>query len=320
MRLLRGGDLRIGLAGCGRLAELGYVPALARADGIRLAAVADPDRGRRERLRDDTPAYAGAEELLDAGGVDALVLATPVAAHLPDARMAAERGVPTLVEKPPAADADDAAAMAALEPPPWIGFNRRFDDGRNPLLAAARRPGKVEISLVLHYRRRAWAAHRVTDEALLDLGPHLVDLARWLSGREPRSVRALDVCPERADFSLDLGEYGRARVSCAADRPHRELVEVREAGGRRLARRRVGGVGAALVGRVARRRGDHPLVTSLVGQLEAFGRAVRGTGDRDLATAADGYVAMTVIDAVRRSVAQGGAKVDIEAVPVEAGP
>lgn len=320
MRPSRGGDLLIGLAGCGRLAEFGYLPAVARADGIRLAAVADPDSGRCERLRSDVPAYAGAEELLDAGGVDALVLATPVAAHLPDARVAAEHGVPTLVEKPPAPDAGAAAAMAALEPPPWIGFNRRFDEGRDRLRAAARRPGEVELSLLLHYRRRAWGAHGVADEALLDLGPHLVDLARWLSGREPRSVAAIDVGHERADFSLDLGEGRRARVSCAANRPHRELVDVREAGGRRLVRCRVGGVGVALVGRVARRRGDHPLVASLVRQLEAFGRAVRGTGDRDLATAADGYVAMTVIDAVRHSAAEGGANVAIEAVPIGAGP
>ena len=319
MKPSRGADLLIGLAGCGRLAEIGYLPALERAEGIRLAALADRDPGRCERLHVDVPAYAVAEELLDAGGVDALVLATPVAAHLPDARLAAGRGVPTLVEKPPAPDARAAAAMAALEPPPWIGFNRRFEDGRDMLRAAARRPGEVEMSLLLHYRRRAWGAQAVADEALLDLGPHLVDLARWLSGREPRSVAAVSVGPEHADFSLDLGEGGRARVSCAANRPHRELVEVRGAGGRRLARCRVGGVRPALVGRVARRRGDHPLVNSLVRQLEAFGRAVRGTGDRDLATAADGYAAMTVIDAVHRSAAEGGSNVDIEAATVEAG-
>jgi predicted dehydrogenase len=310
--------LGIGLVGCGRLAEVGYLPALAHAHGFRLAAVADPDPERRDRLRGGAPAYTGAEQLLDAGVADALVLATPVAAHVPDARMAASRGVPTLVEKPPAPDAAGAAAMAALEPPPWIGFNRRFEDGPYSLRAAARRAGEIDLALVLHYRRRAWGAHRVADDALLDLGPHLVDLARWLSTGEPRSVRALGVDRELAEFSLDLGERGHARVSCATNRPHRELVEVREAGGRRLARRRVGGLGAALVGRVARRHGDHPLVTSLVRQLEAFGRAVCGPGDRDLATAADGYVAMTVIDAVRRSAAQGGQRVGIQTVPVGA--
>jgi len=313
------GDLRIGLVGGGRLAEIGYIPALARAEGVRLAAVADPDSERRERLGDGVPAYAGVEDLLDAGVADALVLATPVAAHLPDARMAAQRGMRTLVEKPPAPEARGAAAMAALEPPPWIGFNRRFDDCRDSLLAATRRAGEIELELVLHYRRRAWGAYRVADDALLDLGPHLVDLARWLTTGEPQSVRALGVGREHAEFSLDLGERGYARVSCAANRPHRELFEVREPAGRRLARRRVGGLGAALVGRVSRRHGDHPLVTSLVRQLEAFGRAVRGAGDVDLATAADGYVVMAVIDAVRRSAAEGGAKVDIEAVPIGAG-
>ena len=41
--------VRIGLVGCGRLAELGYIPALARVQGAELVAVADPDPIRRDR-------------------------------------------------------------------------------------------------------------------------------------------------------------------------------------------------------------------------------------------------------------------------------
>jgi hypothetical protein len=39
--------LRLGLVGCGRLAERGYVRAVARAKGVEIVAVADPDRSRR---------------------------------------------------------------------------------------------------------------------------------------------------------------------------------------------------------------------------------------------------------------------------------
>ena len=48
--------VRIGLVGCGRLAELGYIPALARVHGAQLVAVADPDPIRRDpRLRASPP-------------------------------------------------------------------------------------------------------------------------------------------------------------------------------------------------------------------------------------------------------------------------
>jgi predicted dehydrogenase len=43
------------------------------------------------------------------------------------------------------------------------------------------------------------------------------------------------------------------------------------------------------------------LVPSLVKQLEAFGRAVRGAVEPDLATAAQGTQVMRVLDAVRMS-------------------
>ena len=82
------GELRIGLVGGGRLAELGYLPALHAAHGVRLAAVAEVDPGRRGRMAglSGVPAHRDAAALLAAGNVDALVIATPAGAHLADAR------------------------------------------------------------------------------------------------------------------------------------------------------------------------------------------------------------------------------------------
>src|SRR5689334_11487802 len=119
--------MRLGLIGCGRLAERGYIPALRRARGIRLSAVADPVPGRCADVAPGVPAFAGAAEVLEAGAADALVLATPAHALLGDARLAAAAGVPTLVEKPPAPTVRDTEELAALEPMPFVGFNRRFE-------------------------------------------------------------------------------------------------------------------------------------------------------------------------------------------------
>ncbi len=299
---VRPGPVRLGLVGAGRLAEAGYVPAAAAAAGVTLVAVADPDPRRRARvaaLAGGVPAHPDCAALLAAADVDALVLATPAAAHLADARAAAAAGIPVLVEKPPAPDRDGAAALAALAPPPSVAFNRRFDPAVAALRAAVPRGAEVGLRLEIGYRRGGWGAHTVTDDALLDLGPHLVDLARWLTGEEVTDVRRVTVTPQRAGFDLVLGP-ARARVRCATDRVHRERVAVRRRDGTPVGQHRVGGPVAAVLGRLpgAGRR-PHPLVASLTAELVAFARTVRGTPDPTLGTAADGVAAMAVLDEVR---------------------
>ena len=118
--------LEVAIAGCGRITEVGYLPALARTPTVRLVGVVDPDGERCARVAPNVPAYPdlGAAR---GGRPDLIVIAAPAAAHLPLAREAADAGVGSLVEKPPAHTLADTVALAALEPAPFMGFNRRFD-------------------------------------------------------------------------------------------------------------------------------------------------------------------------------------------------
>lgn len=319
-------DDRLGVAliGCGRLTEHGYLPALVRTRGARLVAVADPDPIRRERAAgivavrgDVVPTYTGIASLLDGVRPDAVILASPAAAHLTDACAATEAGASVLVEKPPATDAAGAASLAALVPPPWIAFNRRFDAGVRALRTRIPTTGDVDLRLSIEYRRRSWRAHVVADDALDDLGPHLVDWVRWLTGRAIVEVAAGEVTSERFHAVLTL-EGGRARISAATDRLHHERIECRRHDGSLLARWGRGGPVQAVVGRLT--PGDHPLVTSLAAQLDAFVDAVRGTPAPDLATAADGLAVMRVIDAARASAATDGAPTPVPRRPTIADP
>src|SRR5947209_6460467 len=79
--------------------------------------------------------------------------------------------------------------LAEVVPEPWVGFNRRFDQIVERVAAAVPRDEPVQLDLRLHYRRASWAPHVVSDDTLLDLGPHLVDLATWLTGSRPLRVR-----------------------------------------------------------------------------------------------------------------------------------
>ena len=280
-------DVRLGLIGCGLIAERGYLPALRRAQGVRLAAVADRVPERCAKLAPGLPAFPGVAELLAARVADALVLATPARAHLPDAAAAAAAGVPVLIEKPPAPTVRETEELARLTPLPFVGFNRRFEPELRELRAAAAAAPTVDIRLVLRRRRGSWPSHESADPVALDLGPHLVDLAFWLSGTGAERVSG-HADESRLSLEIELAERrGTASIECELGPPYRELVQVRGLGSFKR-----GGLLAAL------QFGESPLVGSLARQLEAFARAVRGESEPQLATAHDGLRVMRALESV----------------------
>ncbi len=301
--------LRIGLVGCGRLAERGYTPAIARTAGMEIVAVADLSRSRRSLLAGKlgASAHPRTSELLAAGPLDGLIVCSTPEHHEEAVTQAAAAGITALVEKPPAADAAGALRLARLAPAPYCGFNRRFDQGAD---LARRVPpaGDLELHLVLHYRRASWRPLQRGEDALLDLGPHLIDLALMLTGALPLAVRA-HATRERAGIALATSR-GAVRIECATNLPYREHVEIRDGRGRRLARASRGGRVRGVAGRVA--PGVHPLVGSLTAQLQAYGRALRGEDPGLLATAVEGAAVMCVLDAARRSDAVGGDTTPVE--------
>src|SRR5687768_3065184 len=108
--------LRLGVVGCGAVAELYHLPALLASTEVELVAFVDPDLARARRLADRAP---GAEALTDvdqlAGRVDAVLVATPNAWHAPLGAPLLAAGVHVLVEKPmarTAAECDELLAAA----------------------------------------------------------------------------------------------------------------------------------------------------------------------------------------------------------------
>jgi predicted dehydrogenase len=319
--------VRLGVAGCGRITERGYVPAALAAEGMTIAAFADPDTTRlhqcvelwERQSGDQTEEFSRAAELLRSTPIDLLVVAAPAAHHLSLAEEAAAADIPCLVEKPPAPDLARAEQLAALAPQPLLAFNRRFLQGVE-LRDAIPAEGWLELDLELRFRRGAWGAHEADDEALLDAGIHLIDLACHLTQSAPIAVRRAQVEPDRASFELELTR-GRARISCATDRSHREAISVRDRTGRLLARSTWGGIAARLAPLVGR---PDPLTSSLQRQLEAIRTAgvplmesphlllQQGHPRRHpVATANDGIAAMAIVEAARCSAALHGAEVTV---------
>ncbi|MDX6636475.1 MAG: hypothetical protein QOF06_2678 [Solirubrobacterales bacterium] len=318
--------MRLGVAGCGRIAERGYVSAALAAENVTIAGFADPDPTRLQQCH-ELWARGGGEEaaLLPSVGellevpIDLLVVAVPAAHHLRVAEEAATAGIPSLVEKPPAPDLAEAEKLAGLNPPPFLAFNRRFLQGTE-LRDQVPAEGWLELDLELRFRRDLWGAHESRDEALLDAGIHLIDLACHLTKSAPIAVRQAEIAPERATLELELSR-ARARIECATDRSHREVVAVRDRSGKLVASSSWGGIGARFGGLLGR---PDPLVLSLQRQLEAIEATgvslmepphlllQQGNPRRPpVATGNDGATAMAIVEATRRSADLSGAEVTV---------
>ena len=302
--------LRLGLVGCGRLAERGYAPAVARADGIEIVAVADLSRSRRSLLaaKLGASAHPNASELLAAGPLDGLIICSTPEHHEEAATQAAAAGVVALVEKPPAPDAAgalrlaraDARAVLRLQPPLRPGGRRSrarcppraTSSCTSSCTTAARRGARCSAA-----RTRCWTSARTSSTS------------RSCSPARCRSPRAPTPRASAPGIALATSR-GTVRIECATNLPYRELVEIRDGGGRRIARASRGGRVRGVAGRVA--PGVHPLVGSLTAQLQAYGRALRGEDPGLLATAAEGAAVMCVLDAARRSDAVGGDTTEVE--------
>ncbi|SAK50922.1 oxidoreductase domain-containing protein [Caballeronia temeraria] len=106
--------VRIGIVGFG-MAGRAFVPALAKHPGFVFAGFADPLASVREGGAQEfgVVAYESIDELIEHGALDAVYVASPTTLHRTHVELAAHAGKHVLVEKPMAANLDDARAMVA---------------------------------------------------------------------------------------------------------------------------------------------------------------------------------------------------------------
>ena len=133
----------VGVIGCGMVAQAEHLPNLLQlSDRFELAALADPSATVREAMGARyavSRLYGDYAALLDAGGIDAVVISAPAATHAEIAVAALEAGVHVFVEKPlciTLADADRiVAARDRAQRVVQIGYMKRFDPAWERMLA-----------------------------------------------------------------------------------------------------------------------------------------------------------------------------------------
>jgi predicted dehydrogenase len=179
--------MRVGVAGAG---YFGRFHAQKVAQGARsvLAGVHDPDAGRAAALAGEMGCAAlGWEALLAAS--EAVVIASPAAAHFEAAAAALRAGKHVLVEKPLAATLDEADALIGLAAERGlvlqVGHLLRYAPERAAVVARVARPRLIECVRVAPFRPRG------TDvSVVLDLMVHDLDMVLSLVAAPLVEVRA----------------------------------------------------------------------------------------------------------------------------------
>lgn len=211
--------VRIAVIGAGHFGRFHAQKVAASPDAV-LVGIHDrhPERAAMVGAEVGAPVLPSADAAIAAA--EAVIVATPTAAHHPIAAAALDAGRHVLVEKPitvTLAEADDLIARAAsagrvLQ----VGHLERFSAARGAITRHISRPLAMECVRVAPYRERG------TDvSVVLDLMIHDIDLVLMLAGAAPASIEATGaaVISETGDVALArLGFADGRAASLSASR------------------------------------------------------------------------------------------------------
>jgi len=304
--------VRLALIGAGRMGVT-HIAAIGDAAGVTLTAVVDPAepaRARAHEIAGGVATFADLDAAIDAGAIDAVLIAAPSTLHRGLVTACAQRGLAILCEKPcgtAIADIDAAAAVAAaagviLQ----VGYWRRYVPELIKLRETIAAGGLGEISLVSCWQ---WDSAPGSPEfraasggIAIDMGVHEFDQARWLTGQElgEPSLTAssvTSVAPVRGDVEsaevlVALSGGAVAFISLGRHFPHGDCVWVEVMGTRGHARQDV------LWGEA----GDAVFRAALRAQVEDFARRVRTGEPGSGASAADARAALAAAEQAQESL------------------
>jgi len=200
--------MRGALIGCGFFAQ-NQLHAWRDIDGVEIVALCDRDEARlaatAQAFRIDA-IYTDAAELLAAGGLDFVDIATTVGSHRPLVEMAAKAGVHIICQKPFAENMEDARAMVkaadAAGKTLMVHENFRWQSAIQSALRAVRsdvigEPFFCRVSFRSGYDVFSGQPYLAEGARFIveDLGIHILDIARAFMG----DVRQLAATTKRVN-------------------------------------------------------------------------------------------------------------------------
>ncbi|GIO88138.1 oxidoreductase [Paenibacillus faecis] len=189
---------RVGIVGCGGIANGKHLPSLSKLANVELAAFCDivPERAEEAAAKygiDGAKVYADYREMLKEEKLDIVHVLTPNDSHAEISIAALEAGNHVMCEKPMAKSAADARKMVEAAKRTGkkltIGYNNRFrpDSLHLKKLCEEGKLGHIYYAKAHAIRRRAvptWGVFLDEEKQgggpLIDIGTHALDLTLWM--------------------------------------------------------------------------------------------------------------------------------------------
>ena len=230
--------LRIVFIGTGGIAGFHAMGYEAVADKCQLVAGCDLDRDKCEaycKAHSIPSVYTDYKEMLEKERLDAVSVTTWNAAHCEPTIYALEHGVNVLYEKPMAMNAAQAQRMyeAAQKSGKLlqIGFVRRYGDDADTVkrFIDAGDMGDIYYAKATYLRRSGCPGGWFADldysggGPLIDLGVHVMDLARYLAGKPKpvtafgRTFRGLGNNRAQASDSAWVAPVSKSKFNCTVE-------------------------------------------------------------------------------------------------------
>jgi len=247
------GKVRFGIVGMGNMGnQHARIITEDRSRQFELAAIADWDEAKRplgEKF--SVPFFAGAEELLDSGLIDAVLIAVPHYFHRPLTYQAARRGIHVLCEKPLSSSVGEARDMIAECRRRKVVLGAMLQQRTRPVMkkmkqmvdrGAIGEVFRVQMICSSWFRTQAYydsGAWRGTWDGegggvLINQAPHSLDLFQWIGMGLPKTITASLATREHKieveDTANLICDYGQGRIgyiyATTAEEPGMEQLMV----------------------------------------------------------------------------------------------
>jgi len=199
--------IRVGIIGCGGIANGKHMPSLAKVADAEMVAFCDINIERAEEAKtkfggENAKVYEDYRELLKDGSIDVIHVCTPNDSHADITIAALEAGKHVMCEKPMAKTAADARRMLEAAKRTGkklsIGYQNRYRADSRYLHDACKNDelGEIYYAKAHAIRRRAvptWGVFLDEEKQgggpLIDIGTHALDLTLWMMNNyKPKAV------------------------------------------------------------------------------------------------------------------------------------